>query len=371
MKGLLHWLPVGLGLTFLFSLAYMQRDRALRGANDFAQLYAGATLAGTPDLYSRSANLAVAQRKLGFTMESVVFTRPPFYAVLLKPLALLPYRAAYAVFSVLSLAGVLWFVIRFSKECSALPFFAALSVPMLTAICAGQDTPLLLPILGGSMLLVRAKRDVWAGLVLSLIAIKFHLFLFVPVLLLVKRRWQILGGAMAGLAALTGVGISVAGLNSLKDYISVLRDPWINPPPTTMPNIHGLIAVLHGGVISEIFLIAAVLAVFVFSVRQTEEYEFIFAVGLVCGLLVSFHSSVPDDVVLLPVFVAIVRTCSTQPLRAAAALILTPVPYFMVFADTPYSALLPVSLLVVLGLSCKTAGSRIGHATTPQTSCAS
>src|SRR5713101_3469514 len=111
MKAVLHWLPVALGVVFLVSLAYVQRQRVSRGENDFAQLYTGARLVGTPDLYSRTANLATIQTTLGFTMESVVYTRPPFYAALLKPLALLPYRAAYAVFSLATLASVLWFVI--------------------------------------------------------------------------------------------------------------------------------------------------------------------------------------------------------------------------------------------------------------------
>jgi len=51
--------------------------------------------------------------------------------------------------------SVLWFVFRFSRECSALPFFAAISIPALTAICGVQDTPLLLAILGVSILLTR------------------------------------------------------------------------------------------------------------------------------------------------------------------------------------------------------------------------
>ena len=247
MKAFLYWLPVALGLTFLSGMAYVQRERALRGENDFAQLYTGATLVSTPDLYSRPTNLEVVRRNLGFTMESVVYTRPPFYAALLKPLALFPYRVAYAMFSFASLACALWFVVRFSKECPTLPLFAAMSIPILTAICSGQDTSFLLAILGGSILLTRAGKDVWAGVLLSLVAIKFHLFLFVPVLLLVKRRWRTLGGAVAGLAALIGFGISVAGgVTSLTQYVNVLRDPWINPSATIMPNIHGLATVLNG-----------------------------------------------------------------------------------------------------------------------------
>jgi len=359
MKTFLYWLPVALGIAFLASLAYIQRTKALRGENDFVQLYTGARLVGTPDLYSRTANLAVVKATLGFTMESVVYTRPPFYAAILKPLAFLPYRVAYAAFSLATLSSILWFVIRFSKECPPLPFFAAMSIPALTALCGGQDTPFLLAILGASILLTRRGSDFLAGLVLSLIAIKFHLFLFVPILLLVKKRWRILGGAAMGTLILTGLGVFIAGVDSTRQYLNVLRDPWINPSATVMPNLHGLVAALHANTQLELLFNAAVLAAFVWTMLQTENYEFLLAASLVCGLLVSFHSGVADDIILLPAFVAVVGTCSNSALRAAAGLILTPIPYFMVLADAPYSAFLPAALLVLLALFCAAGSSAV------------
>lgn len=351
-KTILHWLPVGVSVVFLLVLAYVQRDRALRGENDFVQLYTGASLVGSPDLYSRPANLAKVKATLGFTMDSVVYTRPPFYASLLKPLALLPYRAAYALFSIATLASFLWFVIRFSKECPALPFFAASSIPILTALCGGQDTPFLLAILGASVLLTRQGRDFPAGLVLALVAIKFHLFLFVPVLLVINRRWRILGGAAAGTSLLAGFGILVAGADSLRQYVNVLRDPWINPSATIMPNLHGLAATLQGGPRLEIVMVAATCAAFAWVLWRTDNYEYQLAAGLVGGLLVSFHAGVADSIILLPAFVLVVRTCSMASLRGATGLILTPLPYFMVLADAPYSAFLPIALLLVLAMFC-------------------
>ncbi len=350
MRKILHWLPIALGLIFLLALGYLQRDRALRGQNDFVQLYTGAKLVGTPGLYSRATNLATVKSTLGFTMETVVYTRPPFYATLLRPLALLPYRTAYTVFSLLTLASLLWFVIRFSKDCPPLPFFSSMSLPALSALCGGQDTSLLVAILGASMLLVRRKSDFAAGLVLSLLAIKFHLFLFVPILLLLKRRWSILGGAATGTIALTVFGWIVAGADSLRDYIGVLRDPWINPGATGMPNVHGLIAALGGDAALEWVLVAAVAAAFLWIVRGTGNFEFLLAASLVCGLLVSFHAGIADTLVLIPAFVLVIGNCSSAPLRAAAGLILTPIPYFLILADAPYSALFPISLLVMLAL---------------------
>ena len=71
MNRVLHWAPIVLGVMFLLALAYVQRERALKGQNDFVQLYTAAKLAGRPDLYSRSANLAAIQGILGFTMDGV------------------------------------------------------------------------------------------------------------------------------------------------------------------------------------------------------------------------------------------------------------------------------------------------------------
>lgn len=348
----LHWIPVGLGVVFLLGLAYLQRDRAIRGQNDFVSFYVGGKLAGTPALYSRAANQTAIQSILGFPLENVTFIRPPFYAAMLKPLSALPYRVAYGLFSLATLSGILWFVTRFSKECPPLPFFAALSIPILSALCGGQDTPFLLVFLGLSILWTRQKRDFAAGLALSLCAIKFHLFLFVPILLLLKRKWRILGGAAVGSLVLTGLGVLVAGVDSMRAFLHTLNDPWINASAAVMPNIHGLVSTMHGDMRLEAVLVALVAGSFLWAILRSDNYELLLGLSLVCGLLASFHSEVFDDILLLPAFVAIIGNSSNAPVRAAMALILTPVPYFMILAGAPYSAFFPLCLLAVLVMVC-------------------
>lgn len=307
MKRALNWFPVALGVLCLGLLAWPQRERAIRGQNDFVSFYTGAKLAGTPDLYSRAANLRAIQSILGFQMEGTTYIRPPFYAILLKPLAALPYRVAWAIFFAATLASILWFVIRFSKECPALPFFASLSIPLLTPLMNGQDTPFLLVTLGAAILLLRRNRDFAAGLVLSLCALKFHLFLFLALLLVMKKRWRAIEGGACGLAVL-----ALLSVGEIRAWIQVLRDPWISPNPQDLPNLHGLILTLHGGFGADLAAVATIGLLFLVCVLKSANFEFLIAVSLVCGLLASFHSGPADDVLLLPAFVLAIASSRTR-----------------------------------------------------------
>lgn len=352
MKSTLDWIPVAIGVVFLSFLTSLQWTRVSRGENDFGALYAGAKLAGTPDLYSRAANQDIIQTTLGVTMESVVYTRAPFYAVLLKPLSWLPYRLAWALFCLSCVGCALWFVIRFQADCAALPLYAAFFIPIAAFIPQGQDTPLLLVFTGVSILQARKGREFVAGLILSLCAIKFHLFLLIPVMLLVKRKWNILAGGVAGTLALFLLGLALAGPGSTAAYVQTLRDPWINFSTDMMPNLHGLASTFGASSPVETSLVVLVVAAFLWLCFRMENYELLFGISLVCGLLVSYHSGLGDQILLLPVFVLLVNSCTSKLMRGVLAISLTPLPYF--FGDG-ISVSLPVVSLVILGLAVASA----------------
>jgi hypothetical protein len=82
--------------------------------------------------------------------------------------------------------------------------------------------------------------------------------------------------------------------------------------------------------------------------QRTENYEFLFALSLLCGLLVSYHSGISDDILLLPVFALIVNSSRDKPLRIALAVSLTPIPYFL---GVPLSVVLPLLFLLILTLA--------------------
>ena len=61
--------------------------RMIRGENDFLQLYAGARLNGTAELYSHAANQRINQEAAGVESSAISHSRLPFYSFFLRPLA--------------------------------------------------------------------------------------------------------------------------------------------------------------------------------------------------------------------------------------------------------------------------------------------
>jgi hypothetical protein len=360
MKRLLHWAPIALGIAFLLLITLLQSDRVLTGKNDFVAFYTGGKLAGTPDLYNADANIRTIEQTIGGRMIHTLYLRHPFYAALLMPLAALPYLWAYASFTAATLTAFLWFVIKFQRECPALPFFAAFSVPLALAEANGQDPAFLVATVGASILLTRAGRDFASGAILSLCILKPHLFLFVALLLLMKKRWQIIFGGVAGAAGLTVFGVAINGIDSIRGWIAVVRNPWINGDAESMPNLHGLVAMLHAPGWSEAMLMVLTVLAFLWLVHKSDSFELLFAAALLCGLLANTHAAVSDELLLIPVMVLVTGATQWAPLRVASALILTPVPYFLAVAGPPFAALFPAALIVQLALfaGAVTLGSR-------------
>ena len=356
--------PVVFGVILLLALVIPQAPRILPGHNDFAALYAGGKLVGTPGIYSHSANDALILATTGVTMDSVVYTRPPFYAALLKPLASLPYLVAYGLFVALCLASILWFVKRFAKDCPTLPLIASVCVPIAVVFPQGQDTPFLLVIIGAYILLDRQKRDFLAGLVLSLCAIKFHLFLLLPLLLLLKKRFRTLAGAGCGTLLLFLLGVLVAGAGSSAQYIKTLRDPYINFSVHSTPNIHGFVASLYPSSAIEMILTGAVVLGFIWACQKTENYESLFGLSLLCGLLVSYHAGTGDLILVLPAFVLMIPSAHKH-LRMALAMAASPLPFLLPLSLGPPPAFLLTVALAVAGMRDASA-SRLGASPLPE-----
>lgn len=289
--------------------------------SDFIPLYAASKLLGTPDLYVPEVFYRTEIAVTGlYPRDVLIFTRPPFVAALAWPLSLLPYEPAHALWFILRVLAVLGFIaiwpVRW-PDLGRLPAILAVgwSFPLSFALLNGQDSPFLL--LWMAVAERFHDRRPWvAGLALALCMAKYHLFLLLPVFLLVHRR-RLIPGFLAGCGALAGLSFAVAGLNWPRAYLALLRLPVVIADVQIMPNIHGLMLPFTGEV--ALCIVVAVLAI---AGILRLNASLALAVTLSASFLLSYHAYFADLTVLLPAALllaaGIARRRSPQAATAAA-----------------------------------------------------
>lgn len=294
-------------------LLYASRDIITAGRNDFTPFYVAAQIVGEQPLYQLSAYRQFLLDQFGGTNDTLVYIRPPFHAVLLWPLGLLPYETAHALWILLRVAAVLGFALlwRMPSRTGAL-WGVAICLPFIGSFVSGQDSPLLLLFLALAWRWFEAGRGTPAGLVLSLCAIKFHLFLTLPIWLLSRTGRPLLKGFAAGTAALVLISFAAGGWSWPAEYLTQLQSSEISPAETQMPNLRGLFIGLPGVLYLEA---GAALAVgwACWKAVKSPEPAYGFAAVLLGGLLISRHAYISDCVILLPVFL-ILRTFESRSL---------------------------------------------------------
>lgn len=213
--------------------------------NDFKAYYTSALAVRTGQaerfLYSDPARMNLGllpdQPWVDFAVSAGVphpsaYIYPPFFAVAMAPLTLLPYHAANLVWFALNvtlLAGSLAMLLALGREClgrlEALPSVVVIFVslnffPTIRAMQCGQTGFVMLCLTAGGLLALVNRRDAMAGAILALAAaIKLT-----PILLLIwlawigRRRAAAWGAATLGL--LTLISIGVAGWDNVALYVT-------------------------------------------------------------------------------------------------------------------------------------------------------
>ena len=329
-----------MGIFFAWSFA------GSNGPNDFLQFYAGGRLAGTGHLYDPAAVRRVQIEACGGWSPALLFTRPAFYAHVLKPLAALPFYPALMLWKLILIAAVLGSVILLWRLSQEYALLCAISLPLLLSIGNNQDVALLLLIAAGSLVLLRGDRGLAAGLLLSLCAIKFHLLVLVPVALLAARKWRALGGFLAGMAVLAAASVGLDGVASIPQYAAILMGPVINPHPEQMGNLRTLAAAIHLPR-AEIGL-AILVILLACAAMRAREVEVCLTFAIAGGLILAPHVYPQDFAFLLP-FLALARTkILDRPEKLAVQALVSPFPYLLLFAGRPLDAALPLLVIALL-----------------------
>lgn len=211
-----------------------------RLGGDFPAFYAAGRIVieGSGDALYDPATQAEFQAAL-FPDEDgyLFFAYPPFTAVAYAALALLPYRAAFALHGLLAVAA-LWGAVRLARPMlpslirsrrHELAAVAAMLVmyPILRSVLGGQNTAFTILLLAAVWRFAADDRAALAGLSLAALLYKPQYGVLAFLLVVAARRWRILAWWLAGAGLAYVVGVAVSGWGwppSWLDQSSVFND---------------------------------------------------------------------------------------------------------------------------------------------------
>ncbi len=207
----------------------------------------------------------------------------------------------------------------------------------------------------GAWTLLERKRDGAAGLLLALALFKFHLFLLLPLAILLRGRWRLLAGYAGGGAALAAFSVLLAGPAGLREYVNLLTRKDIqtlSPSPEMMVGFNSIAVNAGLDLLAvKVILFAAGIALVLWSARKARDEAQWFWTAVIGSMLLSPHTYEYDlSSLLIPGLIAVFST-SDRRLRFAGMAALIPLPYFCTIAGAPWAiapSIVVVALLVTL-----------------------
>jgi Glycosyltransferase family 87 len=319
---------------------------------------------------------------------------PPTLALLLAPIAVLPYDVAYLLWLLVSctiLVAALYELeqyARLSPRQAFLARFAALaSLPVLDCLMLGQLSILLLGIVVLALAYLRRQRQVAAGLALSVTVLKPQYCLMLVLFLAFRGQWRSLlvffgAGTMLLLFPLVKFGSQIygsylregaliQGWQGRTDHI-FYDHMWVNPS-TYAPQSNESFSGLAQGFLSPepaavtaLILSALVLMAACWTARRSPDLDVAFAIAVVAGLVVSPHTLVYDLTLLLLPAAVLLRAPSARQALLVFVLVYVGVAagYVLAFSSPLH---LTVPIMVAIGWWLY----RTGKTSVAKTRCAS
>src|SRR5262249_8956715 len=227
------------------------------------------------------------------------YLRPAVGALPLRLLTLLPYWTAYWIFAAVQLGAcvaILWLAVRKLGVRPGVVAGVAFFYPAMMGIVTGQDILVVALISICGLVLLRKGDDFTAGVVLGFTTYKYNLFLFVPLLFVVRRCWRGLAGWVITAAALALLSIFLASPRAYLQILQSYEKYAIGFSPAKMINVRG--ALFSTG--TPLYLVLAVLIVWaaVYAIARLP-IEQAFYTGQLAVLLAGYYVNWFDGTLLL------------------------------------------------------------------------
>ena len=296
----------------------------LRGP-DFFNFYAAAKLyvtSGGAAVYDIALQRQVELQVTGQDPSRFIvlpYFHPPYYTLLIAPLAFLDYRTAYyvmAAFNVVLAAALITILVKTSLRVRGRGWLVAAAMiagyfPLFVTVLQGQsDLVVLVPLAGAYAAWARGKYG-WAGALSALALSKPQLLLLIPFLFLARRAWTALAAFAGVLAALGLLSVATFGLGPVFTYLNVVATWAITG---RLPNTHELVytdpavyslrnileAIPGGGKAVALVILVLLLALVALSLSwRPDKPRLDFALAIAASLVLSPHQNIHDLALLV------------------------------------------------------------------------
>ena len=262
-----------------FRIFYVAAEAGLR--------YGWASIYDLQTLRALSSSFPAGQNYIN---PALPFINPPVFAWLIAPLTALPLPVAYALWSAVSIAALVWawhIAAPYSglRKIALLP--AALALwPVLDAFYFGQPTLVIVGLLAAAWWLCSKDRPLAAGAALALAtALKPHTVILVPLALAVSGRCRPFLSWAAVCSVLAIACVLALGPSGLNNWLQTLEYGQ-----TDTGQAHYTLAYIVGtGPVSYALEALQGIAALVIARRRRADLNVVFALGLLGSLVFAFH----------------------------------------------------------------------------------
>lgn len=289
---------------------------------------------------------AALQQSYIVSQGGVPFDHLPYETLLFIPLSYLPLYPAFLLWSLLSLLCIVAAIIIIRRDYPKSDWIYAVAfAPTLLVLTNGQDTALLVLLAALAFDAFAKKRDIQSGMILALGLFKFQFFIPLVAILGLRHRRLLAGFAMVGIPLLAA-NAAPLGKAGVMQYLTLTRLADGHESPQRLTTLRGLVGVLFDSPHLWLVIGLSVAMVLIAALLRADRRAN-FSLAIIISLLVSYHSHLYDDVLLL-IPIAWMAASENRLLCWAPELLLVVAFALSWDTNTNYLMVIPLGILTIV-----------------------
>jgi len=230
-------IALALAAALLFFVVLLNAARSDIGSFDLAGFYTSGVIVRQGNalrLYDLDEQARI-EREVVHRKSLLIFTHPPFEALLFATLARLSYVKAYVLWGAINVC--LWvFFQHLLRPHTLVPknpyrylLLCSLFFPLWTVLILGQIAIVLLLLFSLTFVCLKRGQDFRAGIFLGLGLFKFPIVLPFALICFLRGKWRMMAGFAAVISFLVVLSVIAVGFAGVRSYVNLLLDILKSP----------------------------------------------------------------------------------------------------------------------------------------------